>query len=136
MFVINIVKRNEKDCVILVCTLQKGVFIGPVANVPILLFSGFFVNLDSIPRYLRWLADVSYVRYGFEGAMTAVYGFNRTNLHCSEAYCHFKSPARFLEEMDMAEADYWYDCLVLVVFFFLLRILGFFMLKWNIYSRT
>lgn len=48
-------------------SVESGVFIGPVSNVPMILFSGFLITFDTIPQGLRWLTYVSYMRYGFEG---------------------------------------------------------------------
>nr|CAD7423715.1 unnamed protein product [Timema monikensis] len=108
---------------------KNGVFFGPVASVPILLFSGFFVTFSAIPSYLQWVPYISYIRYGFEGAMLSIYGYGRAKLKCSEAYCHFKNPATFLEELDMDQGRYWVDVVALAGFFFLLRIVAFLVLK-------
>nr|CAD7590102.1 unnamed protein product [Timema genevievae] len=109
--------------------VENGVFFGPVASVPILLFSGFFVTFSAIPSYLQWVPYISYIRYGFEGAMLSIYGYGRAKLKCSEAYCHFKNPATFLEELDMDQGRYWVDVVALAGFFFLLRIVAFLVLK-------
>ncbi|KAJ9580519.1 hypothetical protein L9F63_024285, partial [Diploptera punctata] len=115
--------------------VENGVFFGPVASVPILLFSGFFVNFNTIPGYLQWVPYVSYIRYGFEGAMISIYGYGRGKLSCSEAYCHFRNPTKFLEEMDMATAEYWIDAVALVGFFLLLRCVAYFVLRLKLRSQ-
>lgn len=42
-----------------ICDIQMAVFAGPAIVCPFVLFSGFFVNLNAIPVYMRWIADVS-----------------------------------------------------------------------------
>lgn len=115
-------------------SVEAGVFLGPVSTIPTMLFSGFFVNFDTIPGYLQWVPWISYVRYAFEGAMISIYGMDRAKLQCSEIYCHFRSPKKFLEEMSMDKSEYWLDALALTVIFIGLRIIAYFVLRWKIYS--
>jgi hypothetical protein len=110
------------------------VFIGPVTSVPIVLFSGFFVNFNAIPAYLRFLSYVSYIRYGFEGAMITVYGYNRRSLKCSEDFCLYKSPRKFLTDMSMDKAVYWIDVVALIGFLIALRIVAYFVLRLKLRS--
>lgn len=112
--------------------MQSAVYLGPITTIPILLFSGFFVSLNNIPIFLQWLAYVAYVRYGFEGTILAIYGFQRETLKCSIPYCHFKYPKKFLEELAMDEGVFWIDVVSLLAFFVLLRVLGYFVLKFRI----
>jgi len=113
--------------------VATAVYLGPITVIPILLFSGFFVSLKNIPVYMQWLSYVAYVRYGFEGTMQAIYGFDRQKLNCSQPYCHFKYPEKFLEELDLNNAIYWVDVLVLFGFFVLLRLAGYFVLKFRLH---
>ncbi|XP_036328007.1 ATP-binding cassette sub-family G member 4-like [Rhagoletis pomonella] len=113
--------------------IEAGVFLGPVTTIPTILFSGFFVNFDTIPGYLQWVTYVSYVRYGFEGAMVSIYGMDRAKLECHEMYCHFRSPKKFLEEMSMDQAEYWIDAVALLGTFIALRIIAYFVLRWKLH---
>lgn len=109
-------------------------FIGPVTSVPIILFSGFFVNFNAMPAYLSYLPYVSYVRYGFEGAMISVYGYNRKSLKCSEDFCMYKSPRKFLMDMSMDKAVYWIDAVALISFLVALRVVAYFVLRLKLRS--
>ena len=109
-------------------------FLLPASNIPLVIFSGFFLNLRDVPKWLRWLTDVSYFRYAFEGLVLSVYGYNRPNLKCSEVYCYFKSPLKFLQEFEMADAVYAYDVLALVIWIVAAQISVLFALKTRIRS--
>lgn len=106
-----------------------AVFLAPAATIPFLLFSGFFVNLSAIPVYMQPISYISFMRYAFEGSLLAIYGFNRLQLNCSQPYCHFKFPAKFLEQFDMDKSLYVSSLLSLVSFFFIIRLGGYFVLK-------
>jgi hypothetical protein len=111
--------------------LQVSVFVVPASNIPLVIFSGFFLNLRDVPKWLRWLSDVSYFRYAFEGVVLSVYGYNRPNLKCSEIYCYFKSPRKFLEEFEMANGVYAYDVLALVIWAVVVQVSVFLALKYR-----
>ena len=108
---------------------QVAVFAGPAACIPFLLFSGFFVNLSAIPSYMSWIAWISYMRYSFEGSMVAIYGYNRPPLSCSQLFCPFTDPSKFLEQFDMANSSYFSPFLGLIVCFLVIRLAGYFVLS-------
>lgn len=112
-------------------SFQGGVFLGPISTIPMVLFSGFFANLDDIPYYLKWLPYMSYLRYGFEASMISIYGLNRPKLYCNIDYCHFKYPKAFLKQMSMNGdmQTYLIDISILFGLFIFLRICAYFLLR-------
>jgi len=114
------------------CSLSTAVFIGPVSTAPIFLFSGFFVTFSTIPYYLQWVTYIVYTRFGFEGSILALYGFDRPKLQCSQAYCHFKSPTKFLQQLDISESLFWVDLISLSVYYIFIRVLTYFILRYRV----
>ena len=62
---------------VLMKDLISAVFLAPSTCVPLMLFSGFFIRVDYIPSYFQFGVVISYVRYAFENAVMAIYGYER-----------------------------------------------------------
>ncbi|XP_045207115.1 ATP-binding cassette sub-family G member 4-like isoform X2 [Mercenaria mercenaria] len=120
-------------------SLQVAVFLGPVTGIPLLLFSGFFINFDTIPIYLQWISYMSYIGYAFEGVLQAVYGFDREALDCEKAAqspeCRYVESENVLSDLDVSDAKFYIDFIALCVFFIVLRVSCYFVLRWRVKAQ-
>ncbi|XP_059049583.1 ATP-binding cassette subfamily G member 4 [Achroia grisella] len=111
----------------------NGTFLGPTFSVPMMMFAGFGVTLRDLPSYLYWGSYVSYLRYGLEGFIDAIYGNDREKLECEEAlYCHYRLPETFLKDIAMVPNMFWWDVMALTIFLVVLRTAAFILLKWKL----
>ncbi|KAK5643174.1 hypothetical protein RI129_007019 [Pyrocoelia pectoralis] len=113
-----------------VFNVVNGTFMGPCLSVPMMMFAGFGVTLRDLPIYLRWGSYISYLRYGLEGMVGAIYGLDRPVLFCPEDdYCHYKYPEKILAEIAMTGDQFWNDIIALFIILFFLRTLSFVLLR-------
>uniref|UniRef100_A0A336LSC6 CSON015173 protein n=1 Tax=Culicoides sonorensis TaxID=179676 RepID=A0A336LSC6_CULSO len=61
--------------------ILNSMFMGPCLLVPLMLLSVYNIGggIRTIPKYMRALMSISYLRYGLEGIIDSIYGFNRVN---------------------------------------------------------
>ncbi|XP_015178287.1 PREDICTED: ATP-binding cassette sub-family G member 4 [Polistes dominula] len=121
-----------------VLNVVNGTFVGPSLSVPLMMFAGFGVSLRDLPIYLKWGTYVSFLRYGLEGFVGAIYGMDRDVLPCSKSdeltYCHYKYPSKFLSDIAMNGDQFWNDIIALTIILLITRLTAFYLLKWKIYS--
>lgn len=102
--------------------LQIAVFLGPIITVFLSVF-GFSSRYVDIPYYFLPFYHISYFRASFQGSFYSLYGMNRTTLPCHELYCHYRTPSKFLKEMDFHKINIAFDINYIlfcgVVFYFL-----------------
>lgn len=67
------------------------------------LFGGLFILAADIPPAWQWLFDTTYLKYSMDGLSALVFGYNRKKLDCSENYCHFQTPKKFLTMLGCEE---------------------------------
>ncbi|KAH8393163.1 ATP-binding cassette sub-family G member 4 [Drosophila serrata] len=113
----------------------NGTFLAPVLTIPMMMFAGFGVTLRDLPSYLQWGSHISYLRYGLEGFISAIYGLDRGVLACEEApYCHYRYPKKFLEEITMRGDQFWNDVIALGAMIIVFRLVSYVVLKAKIKS--
>nr|XP_050862742.1 ATP-binding cassette sub-family G member 4-like isoform X2 [Vespula vulgaris] len=97
---------------------------------------GCFVMFNDMPKYFYYFSYFSYMRYAFEGMIQSTYGYNREKLYCSDntIYCPFRVPKIVIKELALTDEQYWFDLLVLIIFFVFYRIIAYYTLKRN-FSR-
>lgn len=117
--------------------IEGGTFIGPISSIPMVLLSGFFVNLKDIPVYIQWLPYISFIRYSFEGMLISIYGLDRAILDCQDVFCYYKYPKKILKMLSMNDGldTYFIDVAVLSGIFVLLRVCAYFVLRLKIIAN-
>ncbi|XP_017879116.1 ATP-binding cassette sub-family G member 1-like [Ceratina calcarata] len=113
--------------------IVNGTFVGPALSVPLMLVAiqGLGEGTETLPIYRRLIMYLSYIRYGLEGLVTALYGYNREKLNCpaSEIFCEFGAPRQILHSMQMEHVVFWVDFVALIIILIVLRIITFYLLR-------
>ncbi|XP_050304753.1 protein white [Anthonomus grandis grandis] len=117
-------------------TVSMALSIGPPLLLPFLLFGGFFLNIESIPVYLEWLAYLSWFKYGNEALMVNQWE-NVTNIQCPTVNSSCPRDGHVVLEMyNFKEEHLKLDILSLFGLIVLFRLAAYFALLWKTYKDT
>ncbi|XP_051175392.1 ATP-binding cassette sub-family G member 4-like [Leptopilina boulardi] len=108
-----------------------GMFLIPAFNIPMFLFSGFFLKFGEMPYCFRFLSELSYFRYAFEGILQAIYGSDRRIFNCTIEMCI--SPRRILKQLNMPSVNYLTTNLALIIWTIILHITIYLVLRWKLH---
>ncbi|XP_061729878.1 ATP-binding cassette sub-family G member 1-like isoform X2 [Cydia pomonella] len=115
------------------CDVKLGMFVVPAANIPMLMFSEFFIPYHEMPTYLQPFANISYFRYAFDAFVQAAYGFGREPLPCNKEFCLFRTPQQYLKYLGL-HRPLIYDIYALLIWIVLLQISFICVLKYRVYK--
>ncbi|KAJ0175546.1 hypothetical protein K1T71_008705 [Dendrolimus kikuchii] len=110
----------------------NSVFLGPALSVPLMLLAVYGIGSEDEPQIIWKLArSCSFLRYGLEGLVAAIYGPPRDDLICPDevVLCEYKNVAYFVRLMGMAGVSFWVDFGVLVLMLVAMNAAGYYLLR-------
>jgi hypothetical protein len=97
--------------------LDTGVVIKiqPLIILPLMIFSGFFVNADSVRNYFVWLEAISFLKYAFRGCCNAVFSLGKKLVfECPSGVCRYRDGADVLISLSLNKHPIWIDAVILL----------------------
>lgn len=95
------------------------------------IFSGIFILIKDTHYMFHWIFAISFIKHAFDGGTTAILGWNRPKMHCSEDYCHYRTPKNFLNAINFEE-NFLKSVEILFIFFLLFRIVAFCIMRYRL----
>lgn len=108
--------------------LDTGVVIKiqPLIVLPLMIFSGFFVNSASVRNYFVWLEAISFLKYAFRACNNAVFSLGQKLVfECPGGVCRFRDGHDVLVSLNLTGHPIYIDALILLGITFAVHILAF-----------
>jgi ATP-binding cassette subfamily G (WHITE) protein 1/ATP-binding cassette subfamily G (WHITE) protein 2 len=90
--------------------------IQPLIVLPLMIFSGFFVNADSVKNYFVWLEAISFLKYAFRACCNAVFSLgDKLVFKCpANTVCRFRDGHDVLVSLNLIGHPIWKDAVILL----------------------
>ncbi|XP_070503960.1 ATP-binding cassette subfamily G member 4-like isoform X2 [Chironomus tepperi] len=95
------------------------------------IFSGIFILVKDTHWLFHWIFQISFIKHSLDAAATAVLGWNRPKMECSEHYCHYQLPKKFLSTIDLNE-NIMISIRALVMFLIVFRVTAFLIMSYRL----
>lgn len=103
------------------CAVDVVISIAGLVFSPLYLIAGFFIDTETIPLYFLWLKYISWFTYANEMLMLGQWS-SVHNITCdlfvsdgNSTYTCFQNGQEVLQQLSMADGDFWLDALALVI---------------------
>eukprot|EP00050_Salpingoeca_kvevrii_P011111 m.12819 g.12819 ORF g.12819 m.12819 type:complete len:185 (+) comp3261_c0_seq2:1468-2022(+) len=108
--------------------IEVAGLIAPITLILMMLFGGFYINVESIPDWLIWLESISFIKYAYQALL--VNEFDGGTYSCEEAFNCLDTGDKVLDSLSMDDVHYWEEFGKLMALAVGFRIIGYFALRY------
>lgn len=123
---------------------QVALQVFPVLFMPLMIFSGFYLNKENTPKYFIWVQYISFIKWTFQAIM--LNEFTDVPFHCAGSefrnttanvtYCPFTNGTQWLDYNHMRDFPIFGDILIVLEFIVLFHLTAFVLLRRAAHSNT
>ncbi|KAL7021138.1 hypothetical protein ACKWTF_011772 [Chironomus riparius] len=95
------------------------------------IFSGIFILVKDTHWIFHWIFQISFIKHSLDAAATTILGWNRDKMDCSDNYCHYQLPKKFLKTIDLNE-NITISIRALVIFLIVFRVTAFLIMNYRL----
>lgn len=109
--------------------LQVAQILAPVLIILLMLFGGFYVNVENIPGWLVWIEVFSFIKYAYAGLIVNEFA-GATDFECEQnTYC-LGNGTQVLEQQGMIGINKWWELGKLLLLMAGFRATAYVALRW------
>ncbi len=116
--------------------LEIGLSISPLIIIPILLFSGLFQNIDSIPIYFSWIKYISPIQYSFNSLAQNEFTGLEFNCNSTEKECLYENGNDVLNYLNFNELSISINILIMFIIYCVLLLFSYLFLKKEVLKNS